>query len=1204
MVTAEGVHMFVRATAVLFLVLALQLGLSGPLRGQTVTTQSVSPPSAPVQASSTSTPVAGMNLDLTSTARNLGPGNMVNNRPTSILVGQTSVPVTPSSLLSAAERLAVYQMISTGRQSILISPQGNAVGGTLTLGPKFAQYVSSLVVAPGVTAVRDSGTAGALSLAGDLTNGGAFYALSTNASVTNALISANNITNLQGAIMSSVVPASVLASFPGAVATLDLVLSTKNLQNAGVISSSGSLTAIASETITNALPSGVSGSVPLMQANNDVSLTAQNLIDRGAIISQPGKLTVNVLGVTPPTISDATAASNGTLTILSAGSNSTTNSAVAGAVTLTGAGSGYLSASSFDVHSTVLNVGQASANLGNISVTNAGTFYASSTTDRTLSASISNQGISLSTFIAPLTVPSGVTAPSTFTSPGGGTLTLAASLPTSTVPSVLAGSNAVNVVSAAPPSITISPPRTLNSSSIAVNLPSAGSVTTALASLPSTGTVTVVAPGAATGPTTAPTSSPSAAPVPTPPPATSTGTVASTNALAAGTATVPTAASALAAQTTVNIGGTGSITVPGTVTAVTVQPQPPTMCCGPSMPQPATNPGTVNVISLPPVLAINVPASSTGAPSLYAGPSPSAPQPLNASPSSSTISINAPSPGTQAGLTVSPGNIATQSTLGIIASPGNVGAQSAAVLIAGPGNVGTQSAPLVVASPGNVGAQSGSANVANNGTSGSQSGAVTILSTGAINTPPGSSIPSTAVSLSGAGAGASAGGSIDLSSASPAGSLTLNAGQSITVVNGGAASALRTSALVTAAQSIAVNQVLKTGMQSIVLSSQGNAIGGTLLLGRDVLAAAGSISIPAGVKAVQIAPSASSLTLQGASGSGGAQGNLINPASALYQHAATATSSLTALAHIAGIPINLIVPAGTTTLSVTAPSHLPLTSYLPLTNLNTQARSADLQGGATTLMSLSAPGVPAFGLQTPSVIYSGNYNGPYGNISFIETASPLAEALITSTTRGKQIAQFICKETAQVVHTAKEIRFSGEALVAALDDISVVTDFGEVLMRKGAMAHLTCSSDRLVVRACSAARDTRIVAGGRSYCLGTAEELLITDHQPAGAESSPADGIGRRCQQVLPFGNGIFGVKSEISLVSMIRCAPELANLAYSSASSERKLFARLLRTSAAVDVVLHANGNYHANPLPQPAGKEYTAVRGPGQNARRLTSI
>ena len=249
--------------------------------------------------SGTNSPIA---LDLTSTTASLTAGKLLGNGTADITVGHTHQSVNGNTLLTPAERLAVYQVISTGHQSILLGAQGNAVGGTFSIGPQFSNYVSSLVIPQGVTAVKDFGLSSSLSLTGNLTNAGHLYALSTNSGITNGTIAAANITNQTTGLISSVLPVGLASGYSSLVPNLSLTLNAvNNLVNAGIIHSAGSLTATAGGSITNALPSGVIGSLPVMQALTNVNLQMSTLINAGLIASQSSN--INIAGLTSSNLS-------------------------------------------------------------------------------------------------------------------------------------------------------------------------------------------------------------------------------------------------------------------------------------------------------------------------------------------------------------------------------------------------------------------------------------------------------------------------------------------------------------------------------------------------------------------------------------------------------------------------------------------------------------------------------------------------------------------------------------------------------------------------------------------------------------------------------------------------------------------------------------------------------------------------------------
>ena len=155
---------------------------------------------------------------------------------------------------------------------------------------------SSLSVGAGQTVILDFGSQSSLQLTGDILNAGLLYAISTNPLVNTASFSANNITNQQGAVFSSVLPSGMFSNINPTVGQLSLVLTAvQNIVNAGSIMSSGSLSLNAGGTIVNALPAGMSGPSPIMQAMSAVNLAALsgNITNAGLISSVSNNVNIN-----------------------------------------------------------------------------------------------------------------------------------------------------------------------------------------------------------------------------------------------------------------------------------------------------------------------------------------------------------------------------------------------------------------------------------------------------------------------------------------------------------------------------------------------------------------------------------------------------------------------------------------------------------------------------------------------------------------------------------------------------------------------------------------------------------------------------------------------------------------------------------------------------------------------------------------------
>ncbi|MBX9720417.1 MAG: hypothetical protein K2X81_03385, partial [Candidatus Obscuribacterales bacterium] len=210
--------------------------------------------------------------DLGSTKGSVSASHIKGLTQTTINVGGTRMVVTPSSILTPAENLAVRQVLMTGQQQLLLGPQGNATGGSAVLN----RQLSSLIVPGGVTVFANAEKNVLGNLSGTLSNAGNIIAFSNNSQVQTALVSAASIINQQGALISTIAPGALPSGVNPAINKLNLSLnSLSNILNSGTISSAGSLTLQATGSIINALPPGISGASPIIQSLGGLTLSSQ-----------------------------------------------------------------------------------------------------------------------------------------------------------------------------------------------------------------------------------------------------------------------------------------------------------------------------------------------------------------------------------------------------------------------------------------------------------------------------------------------------------------------------------------------------------------------------------------------------------------------------------------------------------------------------------------------------------------------------------------------------------------------------------------------------------------------------------------------------------------------------------------------------------------------------------------------------------------
>lgn len=216
----------------------------------------------------------GVSLDLTSTTRNITLGNNIFGKVSAveITVGGETKTVQAGSQVSAAEYIAVKQILSGNSQKITIDHSGSATGGEVDLGSITANNdvmrASDLVVPVNVTTYGDFSKRSDFKLLGDLTNAGTVHTYSSHKN--GGAIRADDITNQAGALISSDTDLGLFAS--------------GNLSNYGTITSKGTLTLSAGNTLTNASE---------VTSKRDVNLSAPNIVNSGSVTALKGDINID-----------------------------------------------------------------------------------------------------------------------------------------------------------------------------------------------------------------------------------------------------------------------------------------------------------------------------------------------------------------------------------------------------------------------------------------------------------------------------------------------------------------------------------------------------------------------------------------------------------------------------------------------------------------------------------------------------------------------------------------------------------------------------------------------------------------------------------------------------------------------------------------------------------------------------------------------
>jgi len=216
----------------------------------------------------------GVNLDLGSDVRNITLGrNLFDNKlSVEINVGGETKTVAAGSQVSAAEYIAVKQILSGSSQKIVIDGKGAATGGEVDLGAITANNdvlrATDLTVPVNVTTYGDFSKRSDFKLLGDLNNAGTVYTYGNGRN--GGVIRADDIVNQVGASITADTSLGLLAS--------------GNLSNYGTITSKGTLTLSAGNVLTN------TGNV---SSKGDVNLNASTINNSGSVQAVHGDVNID-----------------------------------------------------------------------------------------------------------------------------------------------------------------------------------------------------------------------------------------------------------------------------------------------------------------------------------------------------------------------------------------------------------------------------------------------------------------------------------------------------------------------------------------------------------------------------------------------------------------------------------------------------------------------------------------------------------------------------------------------------------------------------------------------------------------------------------------------------------------------------------------------------------------------------------------------
>jgi len=236
----------------------------------------------------------GVDIDLASAERNIRLGAKLFNGADSvqIKVGDAVKTLTVGSQVTASEYLAAKQVLSGREQSLILDGQGKSTGGAVDFSTIAVRNdrlnIDDLNIPVNVTAFGDFSKNQTFRVTGDFTNAGSVYAYSTSDHARRSNFAADNITNKEGALLTTDLPTIYTThGFSDNPKPVDLNLrATDTIANYGTISSSGDLNLSAGNNVEN-------GGGASMYARGNVTITAPRIENAGSIRSINESITLD-----------------------------------------------------------------------------------------------------------------------------------------------------------------------------------------------------------------------------------------------------------------------------------------------------------------------------------------------------------------------------------------------------------------------------------------------------------------------------------------------------------------------------------------------------------------------------------------------------------------------------------------------------------------------------------------------------------------------------------------------------------------------------------------------------------------------------------------------------------------------------------------------------------------------------------------------
>jgi hypothetical protein len=162
---------------------------------------------------------------------------------------------------------------------------------------------------------------------------------------------------------------------------------------------------------------------------------------------------------------------------------------------------------------------------------------------------------------------------------------------------------------------------------------------------------------------------------------------------------------------------------------------------------------------------------------------------------------------------------------------------------------------------------------------------------------------------------------------------------------------------------------------------------------------------------------------------------------------------------------------------------------------------------------------------------------------------------------------------------------TADLLLNPVIDLNVKSQFITVHARKNSLLRLSIDPRILRIQVLSGPHDVTVSVAGKTVTADAAEEIMISRERLSSRDYIGTDGLGRRRLNYFALPGDLYGVHSEISIVSMMSNLDYLKALRNPSNDVERNIANRLLKSAACVQEAMKSHGGYSSQ-LPPSGGQ------------------